>query len=332
LKNATVGFGPGQPSRTSIVVAALRAFGAREPDAAVRNPDWLAERLISPAELDRIPEHPISKALREDYKKGRLNQEVAGMSNLMLIRTRFIDEQMQRGLENGARQVVILGAGFDTRAYRFEELLKDKGVFEVDYRSTQEIKKQRLAASSIAVSPQVRFAEIDFKKHSLHQVLLNAGYQASEKTFFIWEGVSMYLSENAVRETLRSISSHSAAGSSLVMDFAGHAMIEMLQKLPELSQHNYTTHWGEPWTFGLPDGRESEFFRECGFEVREIMPVFGFEARKRYLTRSDGTRFGSVRGGVPRRRKLSTIARALWMFATRRSKWYAVASVNVRPG
>jgi methyltransferase (TIGR00027 family) len=312
-------------------VAALRAFGAREPDAAVKNPDWLAERLISPAELDRIPEHPISKALREDYKLGRLNQEVAGMSNLMLIRTRCVDEQMQRALENGARQVVILGAGFDTRAYRFAELLKDKRVFEVDYRSTQEIKKQRLVAASITVPPQVRFAEIDFKKDSLHEVLLNAGYQPTEKTFFIWEGVSMYLTENAVRETLRSISAHSAPESSLVMDFAGAAMIEMLQKLPELSQHNYTTHWGEPWTFGLPDGHESEFFRECGFEVREIMPVFGFEARKRYLTRSDGTRFGSVRGGSPRRRRFSTIVRALWMFATRHSKWYAIASLSVRP-
>jgi methyltransferase (TIGR00027 family) len=329
LNNTTGGFGPGQPSRTSIVVAALRAFGAREPDAAVRNPDWLAERLISAAELDRIPEHPISAALREDYGKGRRNREVAGMSNLMLIRTRFIDEHLRRALENGAKQLVILGAGFDTRAYRFADLLKDKRVFEVDYRSTQEIKKQRLAASSIAVPAYVRFAEIDFKKDSLHEVLLAAGYRPAEKSLFIWEGVSMYLSENAVSETLRSISSHSVAGSEVVMDFAGRAMIEMLEKFPQLSQHNYTTHWGEPWTFGLPDGREGEFFRACGLDVREIMPCFGPEARKRYLRRSDGSSFGSIRGGPPRRRKLSTVVRVLWMFLTRRSKWYAVASLTV---
>src|SRR2546422_5389285 len=83
------GVGPGQPSRTSIVVAALRAFGAREPDPSVRNPDLLAERLISPAELQLITAHPISRAMREDYYEGRKNSEVAGMSNLMLIRTRF---------------------------------------------------------------------------------------------------------------------------------------------------------------------------------------------------------------------------------------------------
>lgn len=329
MNRSTVGFGPGQPSRTSIVVAALRAFGAREPDASVRNPDWLAERLISSGELQLITEHPISQAVREDYQKGRQNREVAGMSNLMLVRTRFIEEHMQRALEQGATQVVILGAGFDTRAYRFVELLKDKTVFEVDYRSTQEIKKRRLAEASIAIPPFVHFAEIDFKKDALADVLSNAGYKASERTFFIWEGVSMYLSESAVRETLRAISSYSAPGSSIVMDFAGQAMIEMLQKLPELSQHNYTTHWGEPWIFGVPDGREREFFHECGLEVREILTVFGREATRRYLTRSDGKRFGTPRGGGPRDAKLSTIARMMWMLVTRRSKWYALAKLDV---
>jgi len=80
-------FGPGQPSRTSIVVAALRAFGAREPDPSVRNPDWLAACLLTAADLQLISEHPVSQALQEDYEKGRQRTEVAGMSNLILIRT-----------------------------------------------------------------------------------------------------------------------------------------------------------------------------------------------------------------------------------------------------
>src|SRR5262252_5629877 len=98
MNDATVGVGPGQPSRTSIVVAALRAFGAREPDPAVRNPDTLAERLISSDELQSIAAHPIARAFVEQYDIGRKNREVAGMSNLMLIRTRFIDDHMQHAL------------------------------------------------------------------------------------------------------------------------------------------------------------------------------------------------------------------------------------------
>src|SRR5262249_30716469 len=163
MSNSTSGFGPGQPSRTSIVVAALRAFGAREPDPAVRNPDSLAERLISSTELQLITEHPISQALHEDYAKARQSPETAGMSNLMLIRTRYIDDHLEAALVNGAAQVVILGAGFDTRVYRFAELLRGKKAFELDYRSTQEFKIRRLTEAAIPVPSHVRFAEIDFQ-------------------------------------------------------------------------------------------------------------------------------------------------------------------------
>ena len=197
MNSSTVKFGPRQPSRTSIVVAALRAFGAREPDASVRNPDSLAEKLITSQELDLSADHPISKALKDDYQQGRQNREVAGMSNLMLVRTRFIDEQLGRAIEDGATQIVILGAGLDTRAYRFAESLKGRSVFEVDYRSTQELKKRRLESALGAVPAFVRFAEIDFKRESLKNVLASAGYQPGEKTFFIWEGVSMYLAEES---------------------------------------------------------------------------------------------------------------------------------------
>jgi methyltransferase (TIGR00027 family) len=277
-----------------------------------------------------IREHPISQALGDDYAKARQGGEVAGMSNLMLIRTRFIDDHLKSALAGGAIQVVIMGAGFDTRAYRFGDLLKDKNVFEVDYRSTQDIKKCRLAAASIPIPPYVHFAEIDFKKDSLQAVLQNAGYRTDQRSFFIWEGVSMYLEEAAVRETLRTISRCSCYGSSLVMDFAETSMIDLLQKFPHLSQHNYTTRWGEPWIFGVPDNSEREFFQECGLELREILSIGGREARARYLTRSDGTKLGAVRGGAPSRRRLATTLKVIWMFLTRRSRWYALAKLDVR--
>src|SRR5215471_12009912 len=213
MNRPSVKFGPGQPSRTSIVVAALRAFGAREPDASVRNPDWLAEKLIASEDLDLIAVHPISRAVRDNYQKGRQNREVAGMSNLMLVRTRFVDEQLQRAIDEGATQVVILGAGFDTRAYRFAGILRDKSVFEVDYRSTQELKKRRLQSALESVPSFVHFTEIDFKVDSLKDVLARAGYRPDKKAFFIWEGVSFYLSEDAVRATLTTIASYSAPGS-----------------------------------------------------------------------------------------------------------------------
>ena len=139
----------GLPSRTSILTAAARAFGSREPDASVRNPDWVAERLVGQAELALIADHPISTALDRDFEDAIHDPDVFGLAWLMLVRTRFIDERMERAVRGGATQVVILGAGFDTRAHRFTDLLKDVAVIEVDYGSTQEYNgtsKRRWAA------------------------------------------------------------------------------------------------------------------------------------------------------------------------------------------
>ena len=322
-------FGPGQPSRTSIAVAAMRAFGSREPDESVRNPDWLAERMVTPQELDLIADHPIARALRQGYQESRRIREVAGMSNLLLVRTRYIDERLLRAVQNGVSQVVVLGAGFDTRAYRFRDQLKGKRIFELDYPSTQEIKKRRLREVFGSLPEHVCFTEIDFKTDSLSEVLRKAGYRDNEKTFFIWEGVSMYLPEPAVRSTLNVISKSAAPGSSLVMDFAESAGIQLVTRFPNLSQHKYTTGWGEPWIFGVPDMREREFFQECGFDVRDILGLFSREARKRYLRRADGTSLGTTRGGSPTSRVLPTMMRVLWLALTHRSRWYAVADLVV---
>src|SRR5262249_48973152 len=123
----------GLPSRTSILTAAARALGSREPDASVRNPAWVADRLIGPAELALIAEHPLGGAFDVDFQQAMCDPDVFGFAWLMLVRTRFIDELMERAIRSGATQLVILGAGFDTRAYRFTELLKDAIVIEIDF-------------------------------------------------------------------------------------------------------------------------------------------------------------------------------------------------------
>src|SRR5271156_2738469 len=136
----------GLPSRTAILTAAARAFGSREPDAGVRNPDYVAGRLIGPAELALIEDHPISKALDQDFQQAMNDPDIFGFAWLMLVRTRFIDELMERAVRGGVTQLVILGAGFDTRAHRFAELLKDVAIIEIDYPATQEYKKRRVEA------------------------------------------------------------------------------------------------------------------------------------------------------------------------------------------
>jgi len=171
------------------MVAAARAFGSREPDETIRNPDMLADSLIGHDELALIGGHPLSQGLRQDYHNASQNPAILGLAWMMLLRTRFIDDALERAVKNGATQVVILGAGFDTRAHRFRELLKDCMVIEVDTAATQNHKKRRIESIVIDVPTNLAYLEIDFTNDDLGSALHAAGIRRAEKTFYIWEGV-----------------------------------------------------------------------------------------------------------------------------------------------
>lgn len=285
------------PSKTCLYVAAGRALGAREPDESIRNPDYLAERLLGPEERAMIAEQPVVQALDMDFAEARKNMEALSSAIMMIIRTRFIEERLEQAIRDGASQVVILGAGFDTRAYRLVELLKAARVFEVDQPSTQEHKKRRVREAGIEVPSNLTYVAIDFRHDKLADVLAAAGYDSSKKTFFIWEGVTMYLPEPAVEETLRWVAAQ-APGSTIIFDFVGAMIVKFmatadLSKFPEAAQKAFERlrklTAGEPWIFGLPDTGEREFLANLGLELAHLLPVGGPESMKRYLTRSDGT-------------------------------------------
>jgi methyltransferase (TIGR00027 family) len=304
------------------MVAAGRALGARLPDEAMRNPDFLAEKLLGPEEIELIKEHPIGAALTDSGAQSSFesaSQEAKGTAYMMLIRTRFIDEKMARAIHEGATQVVILGAGFDARAMRLHELLKDVKVFEVDSPATQERKRQRVEVALGGPPPNLTYVTVDFNRDRLGDVLVQAGYDPNRKTFFTWEGVSMYVAEEGVRETLRTIAAQSAPGSSLVMDYTTQMSLVFMRKFPHIGTSEILIKWGEPWVFGMPEGAEKEFFGEVGLEPREFFPVFGSESLKRYLTKPDGTILGAPPPGTPRPEPSPEMKEAL-------------ASMNIKPG
>jgi methyltransferase (TIGR00027 family) len=287
------------------MVAAGRALGARVPDPAMRNPDLLAEKLLGPDELELIKENPIGAALA-DSSGAAPTYEALATANMMLIRTKYIDEKLESAFHygatehGGATQLVILGAGFDTRASRFGELLKGARVFEVDSAVTQQRKRQRVDAALGGAPPNLTYVTIDFNRDKLGDALRQAGYDPHRKTFFTWEGVSMYVAEQGVRETLRTIATQSAPGSSLVMDFVTNTTLEFMIKYPQFGVGRFLEAWGEPWVFGVPSGAEREFFAEAGLEAREFFPMFGPDAIKRYLTKPDGSILGAPPPDAPR--------------------------------
>jgi methyltransferase (TIGR00027 family) len=210
----------------------------------------------------------------------------------MLWRTRFIDEALERAVKNGATQVVILGAGFDTRAYRYRELLRHCRVIEADAAPTQEYKMRRVREALGETPANVTYCAINFANESLIEGLRQAGFVEGEMTFYIWEGVCMYLPEDAVRRTLHMVASHSAPGSSLVLDYANSLGIEF-GKLSPSGPGGIFTQWKEPWIFGTPGADGRDFFRELGFDPGVPLSTISPEVVKRYGTRQDGTSYAT---------------------------------------
>ena len=146
----------------------------------------------------------------------------ASLMAAMGLRTEFFDRTLEDSLDR-VGQVVILGAGWDTRAYG---ILRDWGhpVFEVDQGPTQQAKLAGLAKTGIDHS-QVTFVEADFNRQSWLEALEEHGFDAAVPTHVIWEGVAMYLEEEAVLDTLRCVARLSA-GSTLAFDYFARQLVK----------------------------------------------------------------------------------------------------------
>jgi methyltransferase (TIGR00027 family) len=136
-----------------------------------------------------------------------------------VVRHRYTEDLLQKALERGVAQYVILGAGLDSFAYRRRDLLNNLRVFEVDHPATQKGKKTRLKELEISLPDNLVFVPIDFEKQALMEQLRANGYQKSIPAFFSWLGTVHYLTEEAIFQTLAEVAS-AAPGSEIVFDYA----------------------------------------------------------------------------------------------------------------
>ena len=141
-----------------------------------------------------------------------------GRSRFMSIRTRVLDDVVVGAVAEGIDQLVILGAGFDARAWRLGEL-SSCTVFEVDHPDTQAHKRQRLGDRA-PLARDVRFVGVDFEVDSLATRLTEAGFDTSRPAVVLWEGVVMYLPEAAIDATLATLASLLSAGSQVAISYS----------------------------------------------------------------------------------------------------------------
>jgi len=189
-----------------------------------------------------------------------------GVWEFLAVRDRYIDDYLETCLGEGFEQLVILGAGYDARAYRFEALKHEVRVFEVDHPATQAVKLKKLEAIFGAPPAHVTYVPIDFNRESLAELLCASGYDARSKTLFIWQGVTQYLTAQAVDDTLAFVAQHSGPGSSIIFDYMDAALLRGAPRHGEISGMRRNRRLsGESLAFGIPIDSIQVFLEERGF-------------------------------------------------------------------
>jgi len=178
-----------------------------------------------------------------------LDWKAPGARAAGIARTKWIDDEAGSALE-AVTQLVLLGAGFDTRAYRLA-FARRSTTFELDLPETSRAKQAALKKALGPLPEEVRYVSIDFNRQPLAEVLGQAGFDQMRPACFIWEGVTNYLSAEAVDATLRQIQ-QAAVGSVLLFSYVHRGVLEK----PELffgavKLMRRLRSYGEPWTFGL---------------------------------------------------------------------------------
>jgi methyltransferase (TIGR00027 family) len=242
---------------TAIGIAIVRAIESEKPEA---------ERIC----FDPYARHFVNGFLfhfvRFFDRLGYSEKRGPGVMGFLTVRERHIDEYLKTCLANGVQQVVILGAGYDSRAYRFEEFKRGVKVFEVDHPATQQAKLKRLEKIFGVVPSYVMYVPIDFNTQTLEQRLGECGYDKQVKTLFIWQGVTQYLTPEGVDSTLAFVVNHSASGSSIIFDYMYTSLLDGTVKHGEVSKMR-RDRWlsNEVLAFGIPEGTIASFLEQRGF-------------------------------------------------------------------
>ena len=254
----------GQPSRTARQNALFRALEARRPPADRVADDPLAVGFLTPefrllAGAARVPP---ARRLIENVIDRRWPCVRGGV----VARTRLIDESVVAALPR-VEQALILGAGFDTRAYRLAPL-REVAVFEVDHPATQAAKQRILARSPGRLPASVTFVPVVFGADDPARELADFGFVSGASTLVLWEGVTNYLDPQAVDTTFRFLASAAGPGSPVLFTYVDRGILDGSAAFDGAE----TTMWavrrvGEPFTFGLNPEEVREYLAERGFEL-----------------------------------------------------------------
>jgi methyltransferase (TIGR00027 family) len=281
-----------KPSETASFAALRRAIAHKEFNNHSLGPDYLAEYF-----LDSPAPFLIKFKITRGMIKNRLDRFLPGLYEFVIARTAFFDRTFADALKEGIPQIVLLGAGYDSRAYRFASVNTATQIIELDIAPTQNRKKECLQKANIDIPDQVTFVPIDFNQDSSADKLGGAGYENHQETLFLWEGVSYYLDPSSVDGTLEFVSQNSHPKSAIAFDYAISISSENIDNyfgVREFTQTMQKHHADEQLLFSIDEGNTESYLAGRGLKIVNHLDNKAIESE--FLMAEDGSLLGPITG------------------------------------
>jgi methyltransferase (TIGR00027 family) len=276
-------------SRTAEMTCMCRAISSLEKSAFYKSEDCLAIQLL-PYFVMRLIRIPFAGKFMLGIFAPR------GIYEYVIARTRYIDAVFRQSLSERVSQILIFGAGFDTRALRFQKQARHTRIFELDAPATQKAKINQYRKRQLDIPSNLVFVAIDIDRELLAARLEAAGFQKNRRSLFILEGLLMYLEPESVHQTFQVIGQYAGAGSRVVFDYL-QASVLRPENTPLYGQSKITRavrQAGEQWRFGIEPAEIEQFVNAYGFELNDHRGAAELEAM--YFRDADGRRVGRING------------------------------------
>ncbi len=276
-----------KPSETAGFTTYFRACSNKEKERQIRGPDYLAKIFHVGSAKWKLKMSRILLPILKRYLPGTYEWVAA--------RTFMLDDIFKKALIDNWDQIIILGAGFDSRSYRFKDLIKDTKLFEIDLPTTQTMKKFILDKIEIEIPEHLHFIPINLNKENLDQLITGGDFKPKAKNLFIWEGVTEYLTEESVDDTLSFIRKNSLPSSQLAFTYIYKEILEGNFKYYGSREIvKMVSKFGEPYQFGIYEGKIEQFLRERGFKL--VKNYSAEELEEKYFLDDKGKSHGKING------------------------------------
>jgi methyltransferase (TIGR00027 family) len=278
-------------SETAIYTALLRAIANKEFGSEKFGPDYLAQYFLPPHFRFFVG----LKKIRAKVKR-KFNKFSPGMNEYIIARTAYFDSVFMDALNEKVPQIVICGAGYDSRAYRFSNLAAATNIFELDAATTQHRKKKCLRKAKVNIPKSVTFVPINFNRESLRDVLGKAGFDHHKKTVFLWEGVTYYLEAESVDATLNFVSQCLHHETFILFDYIISTSAEDSDYYgaKEFLQTMKKQHGRERLMFAIEEGKIESFLKHRG--LRMVENLNNEDIEKKILLDENGILMGKITG------------------------------------